>query len=184
MKYHNLIGGILVLVVVVTSLAVLCSPIEQAGAQPASVTTGPQQRVEKAIPVLISPANGETIPEGQMPTFTWLPPKPTQPGVKYTLRIVEVLGNQLPAEAIKKNAVWFEKKDIPTTTFTYPSSERQFEEGKSYAWSIESGGLRSEIRYIIISIKSICKFLKVDFVKVSMGDCCCYKISLTNRASA
>jgi hypothetical protein len=132
--------------------------------------------------VLISPANGETIPEGQMPTFKWSSaPKPNQLGARYTLRIVEVLDNQLPALAIKKNAVWFEKIDILTTIFAYPSSAKQLPAGQSYAWGIELNGVWSEIRFFSIPIKPLCKFLKADFVKASMGNCCCYKISLTNK---
>ena len=105
-----------------------------------------QQTVEiVSAPTLISPADGETIPEGQLPNFTWLPPTPAPRDVKYSLKIVEVLGNQSPNEAMQRNAAWFEKGDIRTTTFQYPTSAKKLEKGKKYAWGIEVDAIRSEI---------------------------------------
>ncbi|MEK9137439.1 MAG: hypothetical protein AAB393_09985, partial [Bacteroidota bacterium] len=107
-----------------------------------------QQNVEIVSgPTLISPADGETIPEGQMPMFTWLPPTPAPPGVQYHLRIVEVLGNQSPSDAMQRNAAWFEKGDIRTTTFQYPTSAKKLEKGKKFAWKVGAfvgGQLRGE----------------------------------------
>jgi len=105
-----------------------------------------QQSIEiTSPPMLVSPADGETIPEGQTPIFTWLPPTPAPRDVKYSLKIVEVLGNQSPNEAMQRNRAWFEKKDIRTTTLTYPLSARKLEAGKRYAWSVESNGIWSEV---------------------------------------
>jgi hypothetical protein len=54
---------------------------------------------------LVYPKNGQTIPQGQLPTFTWLPPTKAPSGAQYRLRIVEVLGNQSPSDAMQRNAV-------------------------------------------------------------------------------
>lgn len=95
-------------------------------------------------PTLISPADGETIPEGQTPTFTWLPSTPAPRDVKYSLKIVEIADNQSPIEAIKRNVVQFEKREIGSTTFQYPLSAKKFEKGKKYAWQVSIGDLKSE----------------------------------------
>ncbi len=87
-------------------------------------------------PTLVCPADGDTIPEGQSPTFTWLPPSPPTRDTKYTIKIVEFIGGQTPEEAMKMNPVWFEKGDIRTTTLQIPLSGRKFEKGKKYAWQI------------------------------------------------
>ncbi|MEI6090133.1 MAG: hypothetical protein WCR42_06760 [bacterium] len=92
-------------------------------------------------PMLISPEDGAVIkPDGV--SFMW-----TGTGLKglYNLKIVEVQGNQSPSEAMQRNSVWFEKKDIKTTNFIYPTSARKFEKGKKYAWQVIVGNEGSEI---------------------------------------
>ncbi|MBU2586477.1 MAG: hypothetical protein KKH32_14255 [Bacteroidetes bacterium] len=98
-----------------------------------------QQRVEiMSGPILVSPADGETIPEGQVPIFTWLSPTPAPRDVNYSLKIVEVLGDQSPNEAMQRNTAWFERRDIRTTTLQYPVGARKFESGKKYAWKVSA----------------------------------------------
>jgi len=87
---------------------------------------------------LISPADGEELLNGDEKefhpiVFSWSP----LPNAKeYSLKIVEVLGNQSPQVAIKNNRPFFEKDGIRTNTFQYPASERKFEQGKTYAWQV------------------------------------------------
>ena len=96
------------------------------------------QTVMKAsAPVLISPAEGETIKTEQA-VFTWMSPMPPQKGVNYTLKIYELLGNQSAETAAKRNSVFFEKSDIRTTTFVYPVSARKFDVRKSYVWNVQA----------------------------------------------
>jgi hypothetical protein len=105
-----------------------------------------QQQVQiTSPPTLISPADGDTLPEGQPLIFTWLPPAPASSDETYELKIVEVQGNQSPEEAMKKNAALFEKKDIRTTTLQYPASARKPEKGWKLVWAIRSGGVWSDM---------------------------------------
>jgi hypothetical protein len=97
-----------------------------------------EQRVEIISSlILISPTDEETIPAEQQPSFTWLTPMPVPSGqITYKLKIVEILGNQSPEEAMLRNRAWFEKPDIRSTMFQYPISARKIEAGKKYAWQI------------------------------------------------
>ena len=123
-------------------------------------------------PVLVSPENNKSFTETEAANivFTWLPPTPAPRDVKYSLKIVEVLGNQSPTEAMQRNPTWFEKGNIQTTTIQYPISARKFENGKKYAWGIEVDAIRSEIQFFqIITIPIIpCKSLNSE-LNVSLG---------------
>jgi hypothetical protein len=87
-------------------------------------------------PVLIAPSNNEILKSGMNPTFIWMQPAPSTPGTIYTLRLVEVFGEQSPIDAIMKNASVIEQKDLRNTTMQYPPSARKLEVGKRYAWQI------------------------------------------------
>jgi hypothetical protein len=104
-------------------------------------------------PELISPADGEEITPGALPTFTWLPPMPTPPGANYKIKIVEIIGNQSPEEAMLKNKAFFEKEDIRMTMFQYPLSAKKIESNKSFAWQVFAVEKRS-----ILSSSEIWKF--------------------------
>ncbi len=105
-------------------------------------------------PTLISPADGASIAQGQTPLFTWIPSAPSQQGTIYTIRIVEVLGNQSANDAIIKNSAVFEQKDIRSTSLQYPVSARKLVEGRKYVWQISSGELKSEASGFGISTSS------------------------------
>ncbi len=99
-----------------------------------------EQVVERlSPPVLIEPADGDTVQE-QRPTFTWLPPTPLPMGqrVTYTLRIVEILGRQTPYDAMLRNPAFLTRRSIPTTLLVYPLTARPFEAGKRYAWQVQA----------------------------------------------
>jgi len=96
-------------------------------------------------PELISPADGEEIAAGSFPNFTWLSPMPTPQGTNYKIKIVEIIGNQSPEEAMQRNKAFFEKDDIRMTTFSYSLKEKKFVGGKTYAWMISLGKLKSDI---------------------------------------
>ncbi len=108
-------------------------------------------------PELISPADGEEITPGALPTFTWLPPMPTPPGAEYTLKIVELLGNQSPEEAFNRNITFFQRQGIKGTMFQYPLSEKKFETAKKYAWMVSTDDLKSDMRFFKISDLPIIK---------------------------
>ncbi len=96
-----------------------------------------QQVAHPTPPQLISPADGANVTE-EHPVFTWMPPVPTPPGqqISYEVKIVEILDNQSPTDAIQSNPAWFEEKGISTTSFQYPTSARKFEPGRRYGWQV------------------------------------------------
>jgi hypothetical protein len=104
-----------------------------------------QQNIALQSPsILISPVDGASIAQGQPLLFTWLTPTPSAQGTTYSIRIVEVLGNQSATDAVIKNSAVFEQKEIRSTSLQYPVSARKLVEGKKYAWQISSGELKSE----------------------------------------
>jgi len=105
--------------------------------------------VEQEI-MLIQPGNGDEIKlDADAPIlFAWTA------GTKgpYTLRIVEIRGDQSPDAAMKENTAFFEQKEIKGTTFQYPISAPKFEKGKNYGWRISSGNVNSDVFLLKIII--------------------------------
>lgn len=92
---------------------------------------------------LLTPGDGEEIPPGTPVNFSWTPLQKTD---GYTLKIVEIRGEQSPEVAMKENRAFFEKKRMNRPLFQKPNPEKNFEEGKKYAWQIRSGNVSSEVR--------------------------------------
>ncbi|MBK6418528.1 MAG: hypothetical protein IPF79_04970 [Ignavibacteria bacterium] len=82
-------------------------------------------------PILIAPANNEVLKAGMNPTFIWMQPAPSTPGTIYTLRLVEVFGEQSPIDAMMKNSSVIEQKDLRNTSMQYPPSARKLEVGQT-----------------------------------------------------
>ncbi len=79
-------------------------------------------------PRLVSPKDGDTI-RTATPTFVWTPPSPMPKGrVTYELTIVEVRPGQTAEAALRDNKPFFKKTGLTTTSLTYPTSARQFED--------------------------------------------------------
>ncbi len=97
---------------------------------------------------LILPADGDEIDSKQPLTFSWTPLPNTK---KYSLKIVEILGDQPPEVAMKENRAFFEKNEIFTTVFQFPVGERKLEQGMKYGWMIFSGETKSEVN--VFSLK-------------------------------
>ncbi len=85
---------------------------------------------------LIQPGDGETIAGIQNMKFTWLPPVPDSKGIKYTLKIVEVIGRQSSTEAMNNKEALFEKAGIEQTTFQYSAKEKKSDKMKRFAWRV------------------------------------------------
>ncbi len=105
---------------------------------------GATQRVK-----LISPKNGEGI-NIDNPEFRWLNFKITNDREKFRLRIVEIIGNQSPEEAMQNSESFFDVwGELPSREgemiYKYPESSPKFEAGKKYAWMVSSGDLQSRI---------------------------------------
>jgi hypothetical protein len=94
-------------------------------------------------PQLLSPSNEEEITT-QNPLLVWIPPSPVQANetVLYDLKLVEILNNESPYDAIVRNPLLLFQKDIPSTSLLYAPGDYPLETGKTYAWQVmaKSGG--------------------------------------------
>lgn len=86
-------------------------------------------------PELINPFDEANVTE-ELPVFLWLPPMPIGDFVTYNIKIVELLDGQVPIEAMEANPAWFEETEVFSTSFQYPISAREFEQGITYAWKV------------------------------------------------
>jgi len=120
---------------------------------------------------LLSPDDGDGAGEGDEMglTFVWLSPNNKGP---FSMKIVEILGNQSPDAAMKANHAFFEQMRITGTTFQYPVTAQRFEEEKNYAWQISAGDVKSEVWTIRPrpGQKPSCKDFKVSIVLNNKGD--------------
>lgn len=92
---------------------------------------------------LISPSDGEEVNPDQPVLFAWTP---IPSGGPYTLRIVELKGDQSPDVAMKQNRAILEVNDIKTTTHQVaPSQVKVIMMGVKYAWQVSSGDIQSEV---------------------------------------
>lgn len=101
---------------------------------------------------LLTPADGDEMNADQPVIFSWTP----LPDAKeYSLKVVELIGNQSPESALKQNPPFFGKENIRATQFQYPITERKFQSDKSYAWVISSNGVLSDIGLFKVKSSSI-----------------------------
>ncbi len=93
--------------------------------------------------ILISPGDDEEIDPESVINFMW-----TGTGLKgpYSLVIKEVKSGQTNEQVMKENRTFYEKKDIKTTSFQYPQSEKKLEKGEKYAWIVKSGESESDVQ--------------------------------------
>lgn len=111
-------------------------------------------------PRLISPRNGAKLPQAEkQPMFAWTPPSPSPQGVKYRLRIVEVLPGQTKEQAMRGNQPWYESKNLTGSILRYPLSAKSFEPGRQFAWQVEAldrdGGVIGESEVWRFSLEEI-----------------------------
>lgn len=92
---------------------------------------------------LISPSDGEEIDPNQPLTFTWTP----LPGAKeYTLKLVEVKGDESPEAAMKRDGGGMPNRISMNAKYQLlPSEIKKLEIGKKYAWMVSSGSVESEV---------------------------------------
>lgn len=84
-------------------------------------------------PVLVQP-EAEAQITMMLPYFQWTSANPSN-GVIYGLKIVEIVGNQSPYQAIMANPSYFEAEGIEVTYYQYPLSARAISPGR-YAWQV------------------------------------------------
>lgn len=94
---------------------------------------------------LISPEDHAQIKD-ENPVFSWTPQVPLpKERFNYELKIVEIVGNQSPKNAIKDRNIFYSNKDISTTQFQYPIFAPKFNKGKKYAWNIIVNGQETDV---------------------------------------
>lgn len=70
------------------------------------------------------------------PSFTWQPPMPMNPAMKFTLKVAEIYENQSPAEAILNNVPIIFQQNIKGYMAMYPAGSPDLKENKMYAWQV------------------------------------------------
>ncbi|MEJ5995971.1 LamG domain-containing protein [Pedobacter sp. Du54] len=109
--------------------------------------------VANALVKLVSPANGSTLALGEKPNFSWkINVYPVNEPPTYKIKIVEIIGDQSPDQALRANKPFFEKdsminlhtnkpifeKDsIHALKLKYPLSAPKFKAGSKYAWGVQ-----------------------------------------------
>ncbi len=135
-------------------------------------------------PQLISPRDEEEL-RIDNPIFTWIHMKAPGANQTYSLKIVELRGEESPEIAMQKNKTFFEKEGIPTQLFQYPNSAEKFEKGMKYAWQISINGMNSSVH--TFSTNNTHKIGTVDnganLYLMQRGDGCCFNVNINSSGS-
>jgi len=108
---------------------------------------------------IIFPKTGEEI-ETDSVNFEWRYTKQVNSNTKYTIKIVEILEDQSPENAIKNNNTLWTKSHLPKTFIHNPCNGQEFKPGNKYAWQVfahDKGILQAEsdvYSFVISSKKS------------------------------
>jgi hypothetical protein len=88
-------------------------------------------------PYLNLPADKSEIDEPR-PLFSWIPPSAAIffTNLSYDFKLVEVLANQNPDDAIQQNIPLVIKSNHYGISFQYPASIATLDTGKTYAWQV------------------------------------------------
>jgi hypothetical protein len=70
------------------------------------------------------------------PSFTWQPPMPMNPNMKFTLKVAEIHDKQSAAEAILNNSPVIFQQNIKGYMVMYPAGSPDLKEEKKYAWQV------------------------------------------------
>jgi hypothetical protein len=97
-------------------------------------------------PILVEPADGNQS-DVTRPFFTWVPPAPVASfnNLVYDWVLVQVQGNQTPADAILQNAPIHAQQNIAVNSLLYPASLPQLESDKTYAWQVAAKSANNAI---------------------------------------
>lgn len=110
-------------------------------------------------PIYLNSPEPNSIVNNTSPLFLWLPPTPLPNGeITYQIKIVEMLQNQSPFEALNRNPSLFAMEQKNQINLTYPNNAFPLENHKSYAWQVIDPNNRkidSEIWKFTIKIDSM-----------------------------
>lgn len=90
-------------------------------------------------PFLVSPDNDEVLSVPN-PLLVWSPPMPilNDASLVYRLKLVEVLPNQSPINAIQSNLALIDVDNLSQTNYPYPNNAPTLLAGKRYAWRVST----------------------------------------------
>ncbi|RZM27204.1 MAG: hypothetical protein EOO88_14220, partial [Pedobacter sp.] len=92
-------------------------------------------------PVILSPMADQQIPSGPGQVFSirWNTPASAPPGTKYRIRMVEMLGNRNPNDAIMTaTQPYFFEKEVSSNIYVYNPADPQLTVGRKYALMVEA----------------------------------------------
>ncbi|TCC88674.1 hypothetical protein EZ428_18730 [Pedobacter frigiditerrae] len=92
-------------------------------------------------PTILSPMSEQTIQSGPGQVFSirWSTPVGTPPGIQYRIRMVEILGNKNPNDAIMTaTQPYFFEKEVMTNMYVYSPADPQLTPGRNYALMVEA----------------------------------------------
>lgn len=88
-------------------------------------------------PVNVFPFDKDTVEQNAL-NFQWLPPQPLEKGMRYTIKIAELLSIQSKVSTLFSNNLYFSESSINRTIFQYPINARRLIPGRTYSWIIEA----------------------------------------------
>lgn len=92
-------------------------------------------------PVILSPMADQQIPSGPGQVFSirWNTPASAPPSTKYRIRMVEMLGNRNPNDAIMTaTQPYFFEKEVNSNIYVYNPADPQLTPGRKYALMVEA----------------------------------------------
>lgn len=94
--------------------------------------------VEPVSPPLLNNPADQSVVEGNLPQFTWIPPAPITifSDLNYDFTIVELRNGQSPAEAIQSNIPVYHTTHLKDQFLNYPASAIALDTAKNYAWTV------------------------------------------------
>jgi len=94
--------------------------------------------VEPVSPPLLNNPADQSVVEGNLPQFTWIPPAPVTifSDLNYDFTVVEVRKGQSAAEAMQANIPVYHTTHLKDQFLNYPASAMGLDTAKSYAWTV------------------------------------------------
>lgn len=94
--------------------------------------------VEPVSPPLLNNPADQSIVEGNLPQFTWIPPAPVTifSDLNYDFTVVEVRKGQSAAEAMQANIPVYHTSHLKDQFLNYPASALALDTAKNYAWTV------------------------------------------------
>jgi hypothetical protein len=94
--------------------------------------------VEPVSPPLLNNPADQSVVEGNLPQFTWIPPAPLSifSNLNYDFTIVELRSGQSAAEAMQSNIPVYHTSHLKDQFLNYPATAVALDTAKTYAWTV------------------------------------------------